>query len=67
MVRRYFGEKIAIYFAWLGFYTAALVPVALLGWIAVLYGIGKAGNDAYIGEICGSSYSSKGRVCQYVS
>ena len=25
-IRRYFGVKIALYFAWLGFYTSMLVP-----------------------------------------
>ena len=39
-VKDYFGEKIGLYFVWLGFYTSALVPSAFLGllswiWIAV--------------------------------
>lgn len=37
--RKYFGEKVGIYFAWLGFYTTMLIPAALLGLVAFVYGI----------------------------
>ncbi|KAK3854141.1 hypothetical protein Pcinc_039359, partial [Petrolisthes cinctipes] len=30
-VRRYVGDKMAMYFAWLGFYTEMLIPAAILG------------------------------------
>jgi len=30
-IRDYFGAKIALYFAWLQFYTYALIPIAILG------------------------------------
>lgn len=38
-IREYFGEKIALYFAWLGFYTGWLVPAAVMGLLVFLIGI----------------------------
>jgi hypothetical protein len=38
-VRRYFGEKVAIYFTWIGFYTTWLLPISLLGVVIFLYGL----------------------------
>ena len=37
--RKYFGEKIAIYFAWLGLYTAMLIPASLVGTGVFIYGL----------------------------
>lgn len=31
VIRRYFGDKMAMYFAWLGFYTQMLIPASLFG------------------------------------
>uniref|UniRef100_A0A3B5QTP5 Anoctamin n=1 Tax=Xiphophorus maculatus TaxID=8083 RepID=A0A3B5QTP5_XIPMA len=35
-IREYFGEKIALYFAWIGFYTAWLLPASLIGTLVFL-------------------------------
>ncbi|XP_030742794.1 anoctamin-7 [Echinops telfairi] len=37
-VRGYFGEKVALYFAWLGFYTGWLLPAAVVGSLVFLVG-----------------------------
>ncbi|KAK2550527.1 Anoctamin-7 [Acropora cervicornis] len=38
-IREYFGEKIGIYFAWLGQYTAWLLMPSFIGLLVFLYGI----------------------------
>lgn len=37
--RKYYGEKIGIYFAWLGFYTEMLFFAAIMGVICFTYGV----------------------------
>jgi hypothetical protein len=38
LLRNYFGEKVALYFAWLGWYTYMLAPAALVGLIVFFSG-----------------------------
>lgn len=38
LFRKYFGEKIGLYFAWLGLYTQMLIPASLVGVFVFLYG-----------------------------
>ncbi|XP_048836099.1 anoctamin-7 isoform X2 [Brienomyrus brachyistius] len=53
-VREYFGEKIALYFAWLGFYTSWLLPAAVVGLLIFLFGIWLMSVDVPVMEVCGS-------------
>lgn len=53
-VREYFGEKIAIYFAWLGFYTAWLIPVSIIGVLVFIYGLATVNEDVVSEQVCNS-------------
>ncbi|XP_022668609.1 anoctamin-7-like isoform X3 [Varroa destructor] len=55
-IREYFGEKIAIYFAWLGLYTAWLLPAAGVGILVFIYGIVNVATDKPTAELCASDY-----------
>lgn len=43
--RNYFGEKVGIYFTWLGFYTSMLIPAAIAGVFVFIYGLATMMND----------------------
>ncbi|XP_050413809.1 anoctamin-7 isoform X2 [Patella vulgata] len=58
-IREYFGEKIGIYFAWLGFYTAWLLPASIVGVLVFIYGIVTVGSNKPASEICDSGESYK--------
>ncbi|CAB1346060.1 unnamed protein product [Coregonus sp. 'balchen'] len=50
--QRYFGEKIGLYFAWLGWYTGMLFPAALVGLMVFLYGWFTLDHCQVSKEIC---------------
>ncbi|XP_068587052.1 anoctamin-9-like [Cebidichthys violaceus] len=54
-VKRYFGEKVALYYLWLGWYTKLLVPAAALGVVVFLYGLAFFNTNPLIKEVCQSS------------
>ena len=45
LIKRYFGDKVGLYFAWLGFYTTMLIPPAIAGVLVVLYGLLTVDSD----------------------
>ncbi|KAM5224512.1 anoctamin-9 [Hipposideros larvatus] len=51
-IRYYFGEKVALYFAWLGWYTYMLVPAAVVGLIVFLSGFSLFDASQISKEIC---------------
>ena len=53
-IRLYFGEKIAIYFAWLGFYTGWLLPAAVMGVLVFVYGLVTMNTNTIANETCDS-------------
>ncbi|CAH8592801.1 unnamed protein product [Schistosoma intercalatum] len=51
-IRYYFGEAVAFYFAWLGFYTAWLLPIAIFGIVVFFFGLLDLKSDSIIHEVC---------------
>uniref|UniRef100_A0A0K0FNW4 Anoctamin n=1 Tax=Strongyloides venezuelensis TaxID=75913 RepID=A0A0K0FNW4_STRVS len=52
LIKEYFGTKIGIYFAWLGYFTKLLFWPALIGPLFMIYGIVTAKNDIPSNDIC---------------
>ncbi|CAF4896928.1 unnamed protein product [Pieris macdunnoughi] len=60
-VKDYFGVKIGLYFAWLGFYTHMLIPASLMGLICVIYSAATMGSDKPSDDVC--KYNSSIKMC----
>ncbi|KAG8438139.1 hypothetical protein GDO86_008723 [Hymenochirus boettgeri] len=55
-IRSYYGEKVALYFAWLGWYTTMLLYAAACGIIVLFYGlILHYDNSQISNEICAAN------------
>uniref|UniRef100_UPI0037E938E9 anoctamin-2b n=1 Tax=Semicossyphus pulcher TaxID=241346 RepID=UPI0037E938E9 len=55
LVRKYFGEKIGLYFAWLGVYTQLLIPASIVGIIVFGYGVATVDTNIPSQEMCDES------------
>ncbi|XP_014867675.1 PREDICTED: anoctamin-5 isoform X3 [Poecilia mexicana] len=62
-IRKYYGEKIGIYFAWLGFYTEMLLFAAVVGAICFLYGFLTYDDNEWSKEICSDEIGGKIVMC----
>ncbi|XP_067350869.1 anoctamin-1a isoform X3 [Channa argus] len=70
LIRKYFGEKVGLYFAWLGVYTQMLIPAAIIGVIVFLYGCATVDENIPSMEICDERNNITmcplcDRVCSY--
>ncbi|KAJ8250031.1 hypothetical protein COCON_G00232470 [Conger conger] len=52
LIRNYYGEKIGIYFAWLGFYTGMLAFAAVVGLGCFIYGYKTQDTSTWSKEVC---------------
>ncbi|XP_052808380.1 anoctamin-4-like isoform X2 [Mya arenaria] len=62
-IREYFGEKIGIYFTWLGYYTMMLVPAAIVGVVAFIYGLVTMWDDQVTNDLCDASSTGNLTMC----
>lgn len=51
-IKDYFGAQIALYFAWLGFYTHMLIPASVVGLIIFFYGLITLFSNKISEDIC---------------
>ncbi|KAM5249772.1 anoctamin-6 isoform 1-T1 [Hipposideros larvatus] len=63
LIRKYYGEKIGIYFAWLGYYTQMLFLAAVVGVACFLYGYVNQNNCTWSKEVCHPDIGGKIIMC----
>ncbi|KAM8893597.1 anoctamin-5b isoform 5-T6 [Spinachia spinachia] len=63
LIRKYYGEKIGIYFAWLGFYTEMLFFAAVMGVICFTYGLLSYEENVSSKEICNADIGGSIVMC----
>ncbi|CAF1002327.1 unnamed protein product [Adineta ricciae] len=52
LIREYFGEKVSLYFAWLGLYTTWLISASLVGVLVFMFGFIYLSNNLPVQDIC---------------
>ncbi|KAJ8977505.1 hypothetical protein NQ317_017123 [Molorchus minor] len=58
-IKEYFGVKISLYFAWLGFYTHILLPAALVGLACFIYSCATLYDNQPSEDICNEKITDK--------
>ncbi|KAF3425387.1 hypothetical protein E2986_02577 [Frieseomelitta varia] len=51
-IKEYFGVKIGLYFAWLGFYTHMLIPASIVGLLCFIYSCATLYSNEPSEDIC---------------
>ena len=62
-IKDYFGHEVGLYFSWLGFYTAMLVPLAILGFLIFIYGIATADSHIPVRDLCSEKNRGRWYMC----
>ncbi|KAF2351380.1 Anoctamin dimerization domain [Trinorchestia longiramus] len=62
-IKRYFGVKIALYFAWLGFYTYMLIPASIVGFLCFLYAASTINLHQPSNDICNKELARSIEMC----
>ncbi|PWA19397.1 hypothetical protein CCH79_00018414 [Gambusia affinis] len=63
LIRKYYGEKIGIYFAWLGFYTKMLAFASVMGLVCFFYGYHIQEKSTWSKEVCDPDIGGKIIMC----
>ncbi|XP_037616731.1 anoctamin-6 isoform X2 [Sebastes umbrosus] len=63
LIRKYYGEKIGIYFAWLGFYTIMLAFAAVVGLGCFIYGYRTQETSTWSKEVCDPDIGGRIVMC----
>ncbi|KAJ8915650.1 hypothetical protein NQ315_003434 [Exocentrus adspersus] len=58
-VKEYFGVKIALYFAWLGYYTHILTPAAVVGLACFIYSCATLYDNQPSEDVCNQKIEEK--------
>ncbi|XP_057692972.1 anoctamin-5 isoform X2 [Corythoichthys intestinalis] len=63
LIRKYYGERIGLYFAWLGFYTEMLFFAAIVGLLCFYYGLSSYKDNEWSKEICSEKIGGNIVMC----
>ncbi|XP_031438335.1 anoctamin-6 isoform X2 [Clupea harengus] len=63
LIRKYYGEKVGIYFAWLGFYTLMLTLAAIVGLCCFIFGYRTRETSTWSKEVCDPEIGGKIIMC----
>lgn len=62
-IKDYFGHEVGLYFAWMGFYTAMLIPLAIVGLLVFIYGIASASSHIPVRDLCSEDNRGRWYMC----